>query len=1550
MIRMFKWVAGVCGAGLVLLCATAFVLFMTAYGRDEVRRFIEWQAGKKINGRLSVGKVAGSPWEYVYLQDVSITLPGYLGGAEVVGADEISIGVSGWDYLRYGRPVSVVRIDGLRIAYLQDVDGKGMDAITALTAGRTETPDTSVTSGFKPPFSIPEIHIARGRFLYFDPRDSTALDAKNFFLRGSMWKSGRIKAIIGTHSSTFTLDGYTDNLSTIFANVELHGDTLKVNDLTLEATAAPPLAFHVEGVVSSIRSRTADLTVKATGSVGSITRILGMGTPIEGRFSFSAFLRHTLTDPDIEAHLESPIFDTDIGSFKLVSLDLRYARNVLAIDRFRGRHETGTLSGRALLDMSAPEYRYELVVAPAELALEALPFSLIGETFPVVGKATVGAELHGIGFDALPTLARLDIQAPTLWIGGKRVDRIQGEARYRNGDLRLSVRNPAAQVAVSGTIQTGGVVHLDVEAKAPDIKAVTDLLGMTPVQGAADLSATLDGSIDRPDIRFSGQAQKLRVAEVPLGHLEVAGFYGADRMVRFDARLDTTRAVLSGEVEWTGDYPLTGMLRTQNLRLKDYIVSDPGIGLDALLKIEGELEGTLANPLFRGNGLVQDLTLRGADLGNASVAIKLRNPDLTFTIVKPDLSVIADGLVSLTDGYPYDLRVNIKRANLSPALGVIARRPIERRTGWVTGRIEAKGLASYPDQSTVVIGLDSLAMIMDDRNLHFSAPSTIKLDKQLLTIDHFELVGDIGHILVNGIASLTPGGIVNLEAFLEGVHLDFVSPFMVSQGALDGTLDGLFSLNGSPDAPTLNGTLYSADVFYSVDRRVNQIGSISASVLYEDRMLRMPALNIRTPMGSSMASVEYPIDLRWAGGDTLPLDTRYTASAVMENLSIAPLRELVSGFMQGLDGLIHGRIELVGSTINPEELTGTVAIDALRLTGLQNELVNTDSILIAFSRGYADVKTFDVVIRPLHDAAVLLGRISAKGRLAYGTGLKQPVESDFQASFDHVAIDAALSLTDIDVPLSGLVDGRITVSGPPSETSIDTRFSAGQIRYNDALMDSITGRIVYGHDQLVLHDLSFLIKGNLLAAYGNIPLSPDTGGMAITIEGTAIDLSFLNGGLYELERVGGTADIRLAVGGTPTAPRSQGEIYIRNADIQIRDVNPPLRAPEMRFRVEENRIVLRPVEFKTGKGKISLSGRATFDRSGIDDFETQLALSRSEIEMVGTARVVVNGTLSVTGNRKRSQAISVNAPISLAGSIIYPLDLSDLVLGTGAVIRPPKAPDPFLENMQLDVELDVPSLRVKNDLADMELEGGLAFSGTAQNPIVTGYATAKEGGNIVYIDTRFAVETGRIEFILRNPLESFVALIDDPIQQLDPQITLIARAPRVRDIYGAEYEVVLGLNGRTLQLSPQLTAAPIDNVGSNAPQSNLVDQEVVSLLTFGLPGITTEGATDAVAGLGQRALLMATGSSAQRVLKLDEFRIEGDVFNNRETRTPAQITISKRINQRAQVTFTRLFDSSDYKLRVGYQLTNYLFIETFTDQLSEHPQNGLDLKVKFRFR
>ena len=242
-----------------------------------------------------------------------------------------------------------------------------------------------------------------------------------------------------------------------------------------------------------------------------------------------------------------------------------------------------------------------------------------------------------------------------------------------------------------------------------------------------------------------------------------------------------------------------------------------------------------------------------------------------------------------------------------------------------------------------------------------------------------------------------------------------------------------------------------------------------------------------------------------------------------------------------------------------------------------------------------------------------------------------------------------------------------------------------------------------------------------------------------------------------------------------------------------------------------------------------------------------------------------------------------------------------------AIIRPQNAPDPFLESIALDIAVDVTDLDVENNVAQLTVEGGVAFGNTAQNPLVTGNAIAREDGLIKYLGATFELDAGRIDLTRRVPLENFTALIEYPVAQLDPVLTIQARARRVRDIYGTDYEVELIASGPVSTVTPQLRAVPFDDTSpAHWASGPLAGPEVISLLTFGMAGLTSLGTPDAVAGMGKRAILMATGASAERFLKLDEVQIEGDLFSGggAETGSPAEITLIKRINRRARVSYT----------------------------------------------
>lgn len=1568
MARYYLWIGSFLGLSAVTACLGVLMLFGTESGLNLVRQGLEWTADKRLNGHVTIERAEGGVRKHLILHNVSLKLSDRLGGYEVVGANEVWVSFSLWDTIFRQAPLYRVAIDGLRLTVIENADGAGRNSIDALlNNGQSPPVDTdpaasAASAGTRNlPIALPDVQIARGRLSYFNPLDSTMLEARNIFVRASIQKPFRIKALLGTHRASIALGGFKDEISSLYANIHLDQDSLTIHDLTLEAVASPPLKFHVTGALPSLKQKTAVLDIRATGKVGSITRLLGTDAPLDGLFHLSGSLRGLLADPLIKARLASPKMDTGIGAFTLASIDLTYQKKALAIDRFRGRHEAGWISGKGVLDLSRPVSHYRFQIDPSTLALEALPATLMGDIRYLAGDMQIALNIEGKGFEKPPYHGTVHASSPLVRVDGRPVKDFDVQARYQDGRVHLAARSATASMKAEGTLHAGGTADLTASIAIPDISAFPAALGDSSVHGSAELTARLQGPLQQPVIDIHGEVRNLSYAAIPLGHLEMNGQLDEHQNARINARLDSTKLVFTAAAHLTGDQALTGTLKTQNLRLEDYIINDPGLGLDAIVRLEGDLSGTIRKPAFKGSGLLQDLTIRDENLGTTSISITVQEEDLSFTVVTPDFSVVADGLVSLTESYPYDLRINVNRASLSPFLAIMSQRPIERSAGRFSGRMQAVGLAAFPDRSTVSVAVDSLLMTVDDRDLHFAAPSTIKLDRQLITIDHIELDGDFGHVLLNGIASLAPDGLVDIEAVLEGVQLDFLSPFLVSNGTLGGSIDGLFSLTGSPGDPLFNGLFSTSDVQYLIRNQVNQLGTISASVLYENRLLQIPALSINTPLGSSTGTLSYPFDLRWAaaGEDSTSTGTQYTASLVMDNLAVGPLREFTDVIPADLDGLIRGRIDLTGSTASAQDLIGTVALDSLKLFGLQNELISTRPIHLTFNSGSIETDALETVIRRIDQPDDTRGRFTANGRLVYRTDAADPQESDFRILGENITMEAVLALANLDLPLSGTLNSRIHIIGPPQDPSVDARFALNQVMYNEAVIDSITGRIVYEYRDIVIHELQTWTGENTLVAYGSIPYDPEhaadqalpLGNMALTVEGEDVDLAFLSGVIYELEQIEGKADILMSVGGMPNAPRSMGDIVIKDAKVRIREIDPPFEMSELRVQVEGSRFTLLPVEVKAGKGKIHLYSRTLLDNLSLSETETHATMSRAEIELIGTSKLTVNGTLSWIGNREQSLISNVNDPLVVTGTVMYPLNLGTFLFDN-TIIRPPEEPDPVLERIRLDVEIDIPDLVIKNDLADIEMEGGVAFSNTVQNPLVTGNATAKTGGRIEYLDTKFDLLTGRLEFNRRTPLESFYALLDYPLEQLDPDITIQASATRVRDIYNAEYDVDLAMSGPLSQATAQLTAIPIETGASSNPASTLVGPEVISLLTFGLPGITTTGATDAVAGLGNRALLMAGGTGAEKLLNLDEVRIEGDLLNQSgdETRSPLQVTLSKRINRRAQVTFTRLLNSSEYNLRVGYQLTNFLFIETFTDQISTRPQNGIDLKVKFRFR
>ncbi len=1561
-------VALVLSASLILAAVLAVLILLgTGWGMNLVRQAVLRNVQERLNGQITIERIELGLKTHLAVRGVSLALAENQGGTEVMGADEIRIGFNAWDALVDDAPLYSVDIDGFRMAYFEDAAGSGKNALDLLL----ESPARGAEAAGSPegessglPIDLRDLRIRNGQFRYFDPADSTAVSAGEVGFRGALLQPFKVDGEITAGHVAFNIGGYEDAVTNMEAAVYFEEDALTIHDLTMEFAHGPPMAFHATGEISTARGNPATLDFAANGQVGAILRVIGFEHTMTGIFSMTGSLRNSLSNPDVKTRFISPVVRSEYGPFNLAAVDMAYGQHVLTVSRFRGKHEAGWLSGRGLLDFSGVSTGYRLQIESPGIALHALPPVLADSGSELKGDVGLAFEMEGRGFDGPPRRADLNASSSLVSINGLPLREVTAMAEYRRGQIRADLREASFRVDAAGRLGADGEIQLTGSVDVNDIGNLPPPLDIAGLRGTARLDTYLLGTLRRPTVRLAGWVSDPAYGDVPLGETKVEGFLDEARNLTINAVLD--RLEVYARTSLAGDPAVTGYFNLHDLRLGDYLWDDPGWGLDAILRMQGDISGTVQQPVVTGKGTVQNLVIRNEELGGTDLDMTITRDRLDFSMTRnPGPTVSAVGSIELTGQYPYDLRLELLHTSLSPLLSILSKKPIEGGAGTFSGNIHAVGLAGYPDLSTVTVSLDSLGILMDGRELHFAAPSTVKLENQVVTVDEFRLTGDFGEVTVHGTASLAAEGRVDLETVLEGVRLEFFSPFLVSDGTFSGATDGVISLSGTPSVPRINGLFTISDLSYTLNDKTNLLGTVTGSVLYEDRSFKVPVLSLHTPLGMSEVNLTYPIDLSWAPVDqpeSPPPGDRYAASLVMDNLAVAPLREFFEVVPADLDGYIKGRIDLNGSVRDRSDLAGTVALDSLKLFGLQNEFVNTHPVRLHFDGTHFHMDTLSAALRSKNRPDDERGRLTLHGRLAYGIGGVETGESDFTVRGESIRMDAVMAIANLDLPLGGNVNTRIEVTGPASAQVIDVRVSMDQLRYNEAVLDNVAAHIVHSGGEIDIRDLRIREEDDTITAHGTIPIDAgrdertgDAAGLAdiaLTVEGEDVDLSFLSGIVYDLERIEGKADIRLSIGGTPSAPRSVGRISVRNAALRFREIEPMFRAGELELEVDGSAFKLNPVVFRAGDGTVRLSGNILTDNLSLAEIEAFADFSQAEVERLGSAFLVVDGSLAWTGTRERSRIYNVADPLLVSGVVTHPLNLGELLLDN-AIIRPQDAPEPFLESIALDIAVDVTNLDVENNVAQLTVEGGVAFGNTAQNPLLTGNAIASEDGLIKYLGTTFELDAGRIDLTRRVPLESFTALIEYPVAQLDPVLTIQARAPRVGDIYGTDYEVELLASGPVSTVTPQLRAVPFDDTSPAYWASGpLAGPEVISLLTFGMAGLTSLGTPDAVAGMGGRAILMATGASAERFLKIDEVQIEGDLFSrgSDETGSPAQITLSKRINRRARVSYTRLFESSEYTLRVGYQLTDFVFIETFSEQLGEHPQNGIDLRVKFRFR
>jgi autotransporter translocation and assembly factor TamB len=130
------------------------------------------------------------------------------------------------------------------------------------------------------------------------------------------------------------------------------------------------------------------------------------------------------------------------------------------------------------------------------------------------------------------------------------------------------------------------------------------------------------------------------------------------------------------------------------------------------------------------------------------------------------------------------------------------------------------------------------------------------------------------------------------------------------------------------------------------------------------------------------------------------------------------------------------------------------------------------------------------------------------GRIALSGAIENPLTDqpalDFTATADKLSVDAIAALAKTDLRPGGIISGRITVTGTPSDPQAAIDLQAIGASYKDFYFDSVTAQAEYAHRDIHLTGMEVKSGSSTVSISGSIPHDGD---MSLAVNGKHIDLS-----------------------------------------------------------------------------------------------------------------------------------------------------------------------------------------------------------------------------------------------------------------------------------------------------------------------------------------------------------------------------------------------------------------------------------------------------------
>ena len=463
-------------------------------------------------------------------------------------------------------------------------------------------------------------------------------------------------------------------------------------------------------------------------------------------------------------------------------------------------------------------------------------------------------------------------------------------------------------------------------------------------------------------------------------------------------------------------------------------------------------------------------------------------------------------------------------------------------------------------------------------------------------------------------------------------------------------------------------------------------------------------------------------------------------------------------------------------------------------------------------------------------------------------------------------------LTSIDGRVSATLDARImrpSIEGVSGTIAFDEAdFTLAGVK-----VTQVSPSILYLEDGvLTLRDVSFNAGGSPLTLTGTARLAPaDKQGLDLDVAGT-VDLRIVSA-FSPTIATDGEAKLNVGIGGPFKAPVFNGRVDLEGAELALREPRILVSEVNGTIALDGQRVLFDNVRGSLNGGLLTLDGGFLLEgftpgRGGLTVVVDSAALEypaslQSEVDALITLAPGPTGW-TLTGDINVERSV-YNEPISLPS-----------LIAARRGRAPTAAREPgWLEELRLNLFVTtLQDMRLDNNYGRIEAGAGLRVLGTADDPVLSGRITLREGGEVYLAGNRFHITRGSISFT--NP------------HRISPEFDIEMRT------LIAGTDITLTLEG------------PLDRLETDVRSSDptIDSREAMSMLFGGAQG------EDAVA-LFSGELLGATGRAigidalrVERGFETDEFRADPGLIAT-STDPSTRLTLTQRLRPDTELTLSQ---------------------------------------------